>query len=391
MRIIRNLITYKAALPAAAVLAEHLAEKLFSPVLETHQSSSGFIPNPHTEKLVSDIAGGYSFRFRREEKSISKRALALAVSEQAKALEIELKRELTKEESATLKETLFAETLNTTLPERTEIDAFYHIESRTLLLPTTSKNLAACLVYHLIEACGAVETSTIHVSDIKGGLTTRLGNYFRDEQEAAFAGFKIGDSVAMKGKQGKASFDLGNLDHARRGILEALDGGMQAERLALVHGGVLSFKLTKDFHLRGIEVVGEEDDETELESMSELWTHHAGVQVLLAVAAVNALCDLFGYKEPVPGAAHAAQAVEPARPAEPTEPVEQAEQASISDADDRMYAEGVECVRESGRASPSYLQRELVIGYNRAARMIERMETEGIVTAMASDGSREVL
>ena len=48
-------------------------------------------------------------------------------------------------------------------------------------------------------------------------------------------------------------------------------------------------------------------------------------------------------------------------------------------------------MRESGRASISAVQRKLKIGYNRAARMIEEMERQGIVTPMASDGSREVI
>lgn len=375
MRIIRNLLSYKATLPAAAVLAEHLAEKPFVPVLETHRSASGFINNPHTEKLVSPIAGGYSFRFRVDCKPLSIKAIKLAHSEQEKLCEEKLQRPHTKEESAALKDQIIADLIKATLPERTEIDAFYHIESRTLLMPTTSKDLAARVVGGLIEACGAVETSTIHVSDVKGGLTTRLRTYFAGGEEEAFDGFKIGDSVSMKGETGKASFDLGNLDNAKRGIVEALDARMQAERLALVHADAVSFKLTKDFHLRGIEVIGQQDEEEQnFETMAEHWTHNAGVQVLLLVAVIQALCDLFGYKEPVPGAAPAA---DPA-----------AEQDGEADP---LYAEGVAFVRETRKASISAMQRKLKIGYNRAARMIEDMEAAGVVTAMNSNGSREVI
>ena len=58
---------------------------------------------------------------------------------------------------------------------------------------------------------------------------------------------------------------------------------------------------------------------------------------------------------------------------------------------DELYDQAVMIVTESRRASVSNLQRRLKIGYNRAARLIETMETAGIVTAMQSNGGREVI
>ncbi len=48
-------------------------------------------------------------------------------------------------------------------------------------------------------------------------------------------------------------------------------------------------------------------------------------------------------------------------------------------------------VTESRKASISGVQRRLKIGYNRAARMIETMESAGLVGPLQSNGSREVL
>ena len=73
-------------------------------------------------------------------------------------------------------------------------------------------------------------------------------------------------------------------------------------------------------------------------------------------------------------------------------PEEQAVPApETGDDSDAMYAQAVAYVRETGRASISVVQRKLLIGYNRAARMIEQMELDGVVTPMKSDGSRELI
>jgi len=58
---------------------------------------------------------------------------------------------------------------------------------------------------------------------------------------------------------------------------------------------------------------------------------------------------------------------------------------------DEKYDEAVEIVTSSGQASISGLQRRLRIGYNRAARMIEQMEKDGIVTPTDGMGRRQVI
>jgi S-DNA-T family DNA segregation ATPase FtsK/SpoIIIE len=58
---------------------------------------------------------------------------------------------------------------------------------------------------------------------------------------------------------------------------------------------------------------------------------------------------------------------------------------------DRLYAQAVAVVCRERKASTSFVQRHLQIGYNRAARIIEKMEAEGIVSAANHVGKREVL
>ncbi|HEY3301583.1 MAG TPA: DNA translocase FtsK 4TM domain-containing protein [Methylophilaceae bacterium] len=58
---------------------------------------------------------------------------------------------------------------------------------------------------------------------------------------------------------------------------------------------------------------------------------------------------------------------------------------------DPLYDEAVAIVLKTRRASISSVQRQLRIGYNRAARLIEEMERAGLVSAMQSNGNREVI
>jgi S-DNA-T family DNA segregation ATPase FtsK/SpoIIIE len=58
---------------------------------------------------------------------------------------------------------------------------------------------------------------------------------------------------------------------------------------------------------------------------------------------------------------------------------------------DELYQRAVELVQLNGQASTSFIQRRLRVGYNRAARMIEMMQEDGIVGAADGSKPREVL
>ena len=62
-----------------------------------------------------------------------------------------------------------------------------------------------------------------------------------------------------------------------------------------------------------------------------------------------------------------------------------------SGGDEDLYSQAVAIVRNDKKASTSYIQRKLRIGYNRAAALIDRMEEEGIVSAADHVGRREIL
>ena len=56
-----------------------------------------------------------------------------------------------------------------------------------------------------------------------------------------------------------------------------------------------------------------------------------------------------------------------------------------------MYDQAVEVVLKKRKASISLVQRELRIGYNRAARLLEDMERAGLVSSLSTSGQRDIL
>lgn len=299
MKLINQAIVYKAELPTAEALAVHVNDCLFQPVGETLTFSVGFVPNKATGELVTPLPNGLSFTVRFDEKILPKASVKRAVDEAIKAAEEE-RGQLDEEEQGIIKEGVIAELIRNALVKTTVVNAFYDTERKFLIVPA-AKRLAGIVVGLLVKAAGSVTTTTIHISDIKNGLTTRLKNYLEGEEETAFGTFKLGDSVLLKDKSNKASFDLDNLDLAKQGLAEAIASEMKVERIQLEHGSI-SFKLTKDFHFKGIDYFGEltpdEEQEREEADFAQLWRIEACVQTIQVAAAVADLCELMAYKEP---------------------------------------------------------------------------------------------
>jgi DNA segregation ATPase FtsK/SpoIIIE, S-DNA-T family len=103
---------------------------------------------------------------------------------------------------------------------------------------------------------------------------------------------------------------------------------------------------------------------------------HRVVEALRRSGAPNYIADVLeGPSQPIPGISG-----------------EEDETGVAADAEqDPLYDEAVKIVVSERKPSISYVQRRLKIGYNRAARMIETMESAGLVGPLQSNGAREVL
>lgn len=66
-------------------------------------------------------------------------------------------------------------------------------------------------------------------------------------------------------------------------------------------------------------------------------------------------------------------------------------EGETEDEENDLYKQAVTIIQRDQKVSTSYIQRQLRIGYNRAANIVERMEKEGIVSAPSYSGKREIL
>ena len=75
----------------------------------------------------------------------------------------------------------------------------------------------------------------------------------------------------------------------------------------------------------------------------------------------------------------------------PDDDDDEAEQMAYSEGNDPLYDRALDIVVQAGKASASYIQRRLKIGYNRAARLVEEMEERGIVGPAQGSKPRELI
>lgn len=70
---------------------------------------------------------------------------------------------------------------------------------------------------------------------------------------------------------------------------------------------------------------------------------------------------------------------------------ELSEEDDLNGDKDPMYQKALDIIRREGKVSTSFIQRHLSIGYNRAARIVDQMEAEGVVSPANHSGKREIL
>jgi recombination associated protein RdgC len=298
-QLIKSATVFHAELPSAAALRGHFTEDVFMDALSLQAASIGFIPREDDTflndgaNLVNEFAGGVAFTVRIDQKIVPGSVVKAEVDRRAKFIERERGRKPGKKERAQIRDEVTVGFLEHALIRTTRITCYHHTATNFLIVPTTSKALAQQVVSLLVNSVGSVKTTTINVSDVKGGLTTRLKQWLAGDVDA-FNGLDPRTEVLLERDDQRVSVKMSDLTSADRAINEALTSRFTVKSLGLSFESDLELKLTDDFKLRGIwnqSAVEEEDPEF------DTFAAKAAVEVNDLADAVTFLCEMFGYKE----------------------------------------------------------------------------------------------
>lgn len=299
MSLIKQAIVFKAEIPTDIVaIDKHLQEQAFTELLQAQANTAGFVPVTDEHGLVAPFHGGLAFRVRYDEKIVPASVIRDELAKQVALIEKETGRKPGKKEKAAIREVVIYDLTCRALSRTVaSITCFYHAESGYLIVPTTNKRLADICVTKLILAVGSVKTETIHVSNVKHGLTTRLKNWLGDQSGEfsdgeGFDGFEPCDQVAMAGDEKRqVTVKMTSLDSAEGGIKEAMSKGLEVTSLGLRHDGN-DFRLSHDFRLRGIKFPVTDD-----EGEGPTWESVATLQVEAVRQIIAQLCEMLSYKD----------------------------------------------------------------------------------------------
>lgn len=291
----RSAIVYRAGLPGLKAVEGHLLELPYSEIGETEFSRSSFVANPITGELVTPVSSGFAIVIRHDQKHIPNQVVVKETQERVERVENITGQKMKKSDRRQIANEVKVELCKKAFVKSSLILALYKSDDKLLVVNTTNKNIASMVCGLLIKVIGSVKTETIHISDIKNGLTTRLKNHLNGTDNA-FDGFTVGDYIQLSRLAEQKEIIRYSAEHnsVTAEVAESLNSGFIVDNMELVGAGV-NFLLTDNFTFRRITTQDHyfsEDDDKAFQ-----WRHQTGADLFQFSKVVNGLCDLLAYKE----------------------------------------------------------------------------------------------
>lgn len=360
-------------------LEQHLAEHLFTPCASTEQSHFGWINvlGKHGHSTVHESNGSMLICARKEEKIIPSAVIKDMIDAKTEVLEVEQGRSATKKEREQFKEDIIFELLPRAFSRVVDTHAYICPERNIIVVNSASRGKAEDLLALLRKVLGTLPVTSVSPEKAPDEVMTEwlsdksISNKFTLGMEAEF--HALGDDGAI--------IRAKNQDLASEEIKKHLDADKYVVKLALEWDESMSFILNDDLSIKRLkffDVLQEQNDDIDsddviakLDADFALMSGELNrlIRDLLSEFSVKTTDYLEGEHEVI----------------------KLKEVTAQDDEQDVLYDEAEAFVLETRRVSISSIQRKFRIGYNRAARLVEQLEANDVISEPGHNGSRQVL
>lgn len=290
-QITRNLMTYAAEIHAAV---EELEDRLphFVPLGEHQRQSSGFVNViPDQDARVLKVPGGWAICLREDTKGVPAEEVTKAANEKVAAIKEALGRKVGKAELRQIKADVIHDLLPRAFARQKKTYVMYSERTQRLFVNTGSQKAADLVMTHLVECLKSLKTSTVHVSEPKMGLTTRLHNWLADrDEEYCFGTMTPASEVVMKGNDRKWSIKAESLGSVADTLREAINGHATVDSIGFAMDNGVTFRITAALRVQGVKHrVVEDDQDTEI---SHCWVSQLASELATLDDILDVMLDL---------------------------------------------------------------------------------------------------